>query len=101
MEVKRGIGLLGLPYDANSSYLQGPRLAPAQIREALLSDHWNMTTETGIDLDAYGWTDFGDLQLTNLSREAAFEEIQRGVGRILDSGTALVSLGGDHSVSFP
>ena len=95
------IGLVGLPYDANSSFLQGPRLAPEKIREMLRSEHWNLTTENGVDLEANGWTDFGDLPLGGLNGAQAFDEINTNVHRILGEASSLVSLGGDHSVSYP
>ena len=55
------IRLLGLPQDNNSSFLTGPAIAPARIREALWSDSANMFTETGLDLgDGQHWSDAGD-----------------------------------------
>lgn len=101
MNKPSAIGLIGLPYDANSSFLQGPRFAPDKIRHALKSDHWNMTTEIAIDLETTAWTDFGDLPLSGLGSPQACSEIEIGVGKVLETGAALVSIGGDHSVSYP
>ncbi|MCQ4633994.1 arginase family protein [Shinella sp. CPCC 100929] len=95
------LGLVGLPYDANSSFLQGPRLAPDKIREMLRSEHWNLTTEQGVDLDVHAWKDFGDLALGGLNSAQAFQTIEAGIARILRETSSLISLGGDHSVSYP
>ena len=56
------IAVLGIPFDANSSFLRGPALAPARIREALHSGAMNFSTEDGVDLNALRtrWVDVGD-----------------------------------------
>jgi len=96
--------LLGIPLDVNSSYLRGPAGAPAKIREALRSDASNKWTELGVDLGAVGaFADAGDLGLGD-SREKAgddFAEIERAVGELLDRREHPISVGGDHSVTYP
>jgi arginase len=96
--------LLGIPFDVNSSYLRGPAGAPAKIREALRSDASNRWTELGVDLGAASaFDDAGDLRLSD-SREKVgddFAEIERAVGELLEKGKRPVSLGGDHSVTYP
>ena len=42
--------LIGLPYDASSSFRRGPATGPPLIRAALHSDAGNAWTETGHDL---------------------------------------------------
>ncbi|MHB8217617.1 MAG: agmatinase [Candidatus Sulfotelmatobacter sp.] len=96
--------VLGIPLDVNSSYLRGPAGAPAKIREALRSDASNQWSELGVDVGAAGaFADAGDLPLGN-SREQSeqdFAEIERAVGALLGNGEDPVSLGGDHSVTYP
>jgi len=92
--------LLGIPFDAQSSYLRGPALAPPLIRAALRCDASNSWTETGVDLGAPGiFADAGDLTLTE--DISAFEVIEKRVGELLGKGQRVVSLGGDHSVTYP
>ena len=55
------VALLGVPYDAGSSYQRGAAGAPLLIREALWSEAGNTWTETGIDLKEGGLEDEGDL----------------------------------------
>ncbi len=65
-----GIFLLGIPFDANSSYLRGPASAPPLIRKALHSDSSNLWAEDGTDLGAADiWFDAGDLQLPVNTRQ--------------------------------
>src|SRR3954465_9638627 len=95
------VSLLGIPYDGNSSYLQGPALAPPLIRKALNSDSTNMWTEDGIDLGQPGtFHDAGDLNLPAESL-AAFANIEKAVAEALGLGHPLISLGGDHSITYP
>jgi arginase len=98
----RKIHLLGLPQDNNSSFLTGPSLAPARIREAFHSSSANLFTETGYDLnDEELWTDAGDVQLTDLEGQAAFDRINSRVAELIYQGGIVLSMGGDHSVAFP
>ena len=88
------IALLGCPFDSNSSYLRGAAEAPPKIREAFTCYSSNMWTENGIDLDQKGlWMDAGDT--------ATFEGIPERVSELLNAGHRVISLGGDHSVTFP
>jgi arginase len=91
--------LLGIPFDANSSYLRGAAGAPQKIREALHCDASNMWTELGVDLGVAGaFRDAGDLELRD---HDAFAEIERTIGSLLGKGEGPISLGGDHSITYP
>jgi arginase family enzyme len=77
--------LVGLPYDASSSYLRGPAEAPPLIRAALHSPHWNRWTEQRQDLSAPGaLTDAGDLPLSPTAEVR--EEIEAGIAGVLAGG---------------
>ena len=60
-ETMTKVALLGIPYDASSSFQRGTAGAPVVIREALWSEAGNAWSETGIDLKAGGLEDDGDL----------------------------------------
>lgn len=96
--------LLGIPLDVNSSYLRGPAAAPEKIREALRSDASNQWSELGVDVGAAGaFADAGDLRLSNSRKNVSndFAEIEHVVGELLEKGEYPISLGGDHSVTYP
>ena len=94
--------LLGIPYDGQSSYLRGAANAPSKIREALACDASNRWTETGVDLGAKGtYGDAGDLAFAGASDKDAFAAIESGVSTLIEQGKRPVSLGGDHSITFP
>jgi agmatinase len=90
--------LLGIPFDANSSYLRGAADAPPLIREALHSDSSNSSTESGVELDPRLVLDAGDVKLP---ADGAFATIERAVSDLLDKGQSPVCLGGDHSITYP
>lgn len=91
--------LVGIRLDAYSSYLRGGGEAPAKIREALRCDASNSWTELGVDLGVAGaYEDAGDLKF---AEKDAFAAIEAGVGALIDDGKRPVSLGGDHSITYP
>jgi agmatinase len=92
--------LLGVPWDEHSSFLRGPALAPAAIREALRSPSSNPSTESGLGLgDEPRLDDAGDLEIP--SGPSAVEAIEDGVSRLLDQGRRVLALGGDHAIAYP
>jgi arginase len=92
--------VVGVPFDANSSYLRGTAGAPPLIREAFRSDSSNAWSETGVDLSAPDlWEDSGDLDLSE--DDSAFDVIEKAAGDLIDDGQRPVCLGGDHSVTYP
>ena len=90
--------LLGIPYDASSSFLRGAAAAPPLIREAMRSPAANSFTESGADLS--GLADAGDLTLGEHGG-AVRTAIESAVAAILDDGFRPISLGGDHSITYP
>ena len=91
--------LLGIPFDAYSSYLRGAGEAPAKIREAMRCDASNSGTELGVDLGVGGL--YGDAGELKFAEKDAFAAIEAGVGALIDAGKRPVSLGGDHSITYP
>lgn len=96
------IRLLGLPQDNNSSFLEGPAVAPVAIRRALVSDSANSFNELGLDVSNPAvLQDVGDVDLVGKAGQDAFQAIYDAVAQEIKTGGPVLSLGGDHSVSFP
>ena len=94
------IAVVGIPYDANSSFMRGSAEAPPLIRKALFSDSSNLWTESGIDLGADGvLLDVGDLELNN--EDDPLNAIEESIALLLDHQMLPIALGGDHSVTYP
>jgi arginase len=92
--------LIGLPWDASSSFQRGAAGAPARIREALWSASANSSTEIGIAIESEGLGDEGDLALPD-DGPGARAAIETGLAHLLDRDAVPLVLGGDHSVTFP
>ncbi len=100
------VKLLGVPYDAHSSFRRGPALAPPAIRAALHCGSANWCTESGLDLDPAttgSWTDLGDLDLPDDPAAAtdALRAVRQAAAVAIADGSGLLSFGGDHTVTWP
>ena len=94
------VKLLGIPYDEHSSYLRGSAGAPPLIREALFCPSGNLWTELGVDLGAVGaLEDGGDIVIEDGPR--AFEQIEEAMFALVQHGSAVIALGGDHAITYP
>src|SRR6185436_15241943 len=95
-----GPRLIGLPYDASSSFLRGASEAPPLIRAALRSPAGNSFTESMIDIDADGGlSDAGDAVFAPEADPRAI--IEAAIAGVLAAGFKPIALGGDHSVTYP
>jgi agmatinase len=87
--------LQGIRFDEKSSYLKGTADAPPIIRRVLNNGAGNYYTENGIDLSETILDDKGDF---NIKSYFDIEEVTR---KNLESSLPLITLGGDHSISYP
>lgn len=94
------IRLIGLPTDANSSFLKGPAKAPGLIRDMIWSDKGNAATELGGTLgNDIAFHDIGDLALDGSAEDDAV--IEAAIAAALADGDIPISIGGDHAVTYP
>jgi len=89
------IFLAGFPYDEKSSFMRGCAKAPPLIRESLYSPGSNTTAENGVDIRREDIVDTGDHRIGDLM------EVEGVIAGHLKAGDRVLSIGGDHSVSFP
>ena len=94
------IAIIGIPLDHNSSYLTGAAEAPPEIRKALHSPSSNLFSENGRDI-GYSNTikNLGDLEIIDANK--SFEQIKELVSNLLVWDARVISLGGDHSITYP
>ena len=90
------IAIIGIPFDENSSFLQGPAKAPELIIQAIESDSANYFTENLTNLNEHNKVSWCGNQSTE-----AYLELGKSITEILDKGAIPFTLGGDHSVTFP
>ena len=100
LKVKEPIALVGIPYDAHSSYLKGPAKAPPLIREAYHSTASNYWCEAVTDIAEEGvLEDRGDIDLS--SAQEPIDTIEEQINSIVSKGVRVLALGGDHTVTIP
>jgi agmatinase len=96
------IKLIGIPFDANSSFLKGPAQAPPRIRLMDTEGSANVFAETGLEVkEGVNYKDCGDLPFANTNPKIAFDVIYTAINELISDGSKVISLGGDHSVSYP
>ena len=94
------LALIGFRYDENSSFMKGAADAPPQIRAAFRSEASNLFSESGVDLGEEGlFFDAGDVEPVTGSDTMTL--IQDSISTLLNDGLAPISLGGDHSITYP
>ncbi|HIC39079.1 MAG TPA: agmatinase [Candidatus Marinimicrobia bacterium] len=94
------ISVIGFPLDENSSFLRGPAKAPDVIRKIFDSYSINLCAENGVELrNNPCWNDVGNVDLT--TGADAMNQIENSIRGLLNSGIKPISLGGDHSITFP
>lgn len=87
--------LQGIKYDEKSSFLKGPAEAPPAIRAILESGVGNFYTERGLDLEQTNLIDKGDFTIDD------YFDIASITSKNLEDKTPIITLGGDHSITFP
>lgn len=90
------LAIVGVPYDAQSTYLRGCAEAPELIIEAYHSPSSNYFTELGYDLkDDMAISFLGNLPISE------YFDIEKGIAEVLRAGGRTFSIGGDHSITYP
>jgi len=95
------IAVVGIPFDAGTSYRPGARFGPAHIRESsrLLRPYNPAQDASPFALAQV--VDAGDIAVNPFNIELAVEQIEEGINELLDGGMKLVTLGGDHTIAYP
>lgn len=103
------IGVLGIPFDEGSPFLTGTRMGPRALREHSLRfgsksgffDIESGATYLAREIAERRIVDLGDADILPTNAAESFDAVTRSVRRALDAGLFPVSLGGDHTVSYP
>jgi agmatinase len=96
------LAIWGVPFDAATSNRPGARFGPRAIRAASAILEGDPQYPFGIDLFAkLTAVDVGDCALDYGNHDEAPKEIERQAKEILSAGATLLTLGGDHFVTYP
>lgn len=96
------VGIVGIPFDAGTSYRPGARFGPQAIRQA--SRHLRTQYHPAYDTEPFAEqqvADAGDIACNPYNIEKAVVEIQKAATELLGKVDRIISLGGDHTIALP
>ena len=96
------VAVLGVPFDAGTSYRPGARFGPQAIRQA--SRHLRTQYHPAYDAEPFVQqqvADAGDVACNPYNIATAIEQIQTVATELLGEVGGIVSLGGDHTIALP
>ncbi len=98
---KIDVAILGIPFDCGTSYRPGARFGPREIRvQSALIRPYNPVLNVDPFRD-HKIADYGDVSVNPLSMEDTMNRITNEIANILKKGCVPISVGGDHSISYP
>ncbi len=97
------IALVGVPFDLGVTNRPGTRFGPQQVRELSVMAAGPKNHATGIIPGALvNYADYGDILIeSTYDLDKATAEIEKEFQTIVDQGVVPLSIGGDHSISYP
>ena len=95
------VAVMGVPFDSGVSFRPGARFAPAAVREAsrLLRPY-----HPGLDVSPFAElqvVDAGDVACNPFNIPEALDAVQASAAGLLDAGSKIVTVGGDHTIALP
>ena len=95
------VGILGVPFDAGTSYRPGARLAPREIRsQSSLIRTYNRPLGVA-PFERLRVVDAGDVDASPVNLEHAHAAIGARIAEFVSAGALPLAVGGDHSISLP
>ena len=94
----------GIPFDGATTFRSGARFGPQAIRAASvqLAELLGRAFPFGINpLAVLGVADYGDCPLDSGYPQELVPRVEAHADAILDSGALMVTLGGDHFITYP
>ncbi len=95
------IAIMGVPFDSGTSYRTGTRFGPRKIRETSLMIWGHNSTLNVTPLKKVKVVDYGDVSVIPTSIEHTMTAITKTASEVIETGTTLITLGGDHSIALP
>ena len=96
------VAVSGIPLDLMVTNRPGTRLGPRAIREASTMMAWDRPWPWNFDpFEKLSVIDYGDCFFDSGKPETIPEAIYQHAKKILDAGVFMLTLGGDHYISYP
>ena len=96
------VAIVGVPFDAGTSYRPGARFGPQSIRQA--SRHLRTNYHPAYDSEPFleqQVADAGDITCNPFNINESVNQIQKAATDLLSKVGGIISMGGDHTIAFP
>ena len=96
------VAIVGIPFDAGTSFRPGARFGPQAIRQA--SRNLRTQYHPAYDVEPFmvqQVADAGDVACNPYNINRAIEQIESAATELLQNVGAIISLGGDHTIAYP
>jgi agmatinase len=96
------VAIVGIPFDAGTSFRPGARFGPQAIRQA--SRNLRTQYHPAYDIEPFmvqQVADAGDMDCNPFNINEAIRQIETAATALLQQCGAIISLGGDHTIAYP
>ena len=96
------VAVTGIPFDTATTNRPGTRFGPRGIRQASTQVSWAQLDDWGFDVfNKLNVIDYGDCPFDHGRPETVPAAITEHISKLLQGDVAVLSLGGDHFVTYP
>jgi agmatinase len=96
------VAIIGVPFDAGTSYRPGARFGPQAVRQASRQLRTNYHPNYDVEpFKVQQVADAGDITCNPFNIDEAIKQIEDGATDLLNKVGSIVTIGGDHTIALP
>ena len=96
------VAIIGVPFDAGTSYRPGARFGPQAVRQASRQLRTNYHPNYDVEpFKVQQVADAGDITCNPFNIDEAIKQIEDGATDLLNKVGSIVAIGGDHTIALP
>ena len=96
------VAIIGVPFDAGTSYRPGARFGPQAVRQASRQLRTNYHPDYDVEpFKVQQVADAGDIACNPFDIDEAIKQIEKGADDFLLKAGSIVTIGGDHTIALP
>ena len=96
------VEIIGVPFDAGTSYRPGARFGPQSVRQASRQLRTNYHPNYDVEpFKVQQVADAGDIACNPFDIDEAIKQIEKGSTELLQKVGSIVTIGGDHTIALP
>jgi agmatinase len=96
------VAIVGVPFDAGTSYRPGARFGPQAVRQASRQLRTNYHPNYDVEpFKVQQVADAGDITCNPFNIDEAIKQIEDGATELLNKVGSILTIGGDHTIALP